>query len=72
MAVDTNTLVLRPATGDASDFSLVQPAEGDLPLTYLAAHVPHLLRVEVGGVCPEATGIDPAQLPCVVLHKICP
>lgn len=48
------------------------PAEGNLPLTYLAANIPHVLRVVVGGVRPEATGVNPAQLPCVVLHKICP
>lgn len=46
--------------------------EGGLQLTYLAANIPHLLWVIVGGVCPEAARVDPAQLPCVVLHKICP
>lgn len=48
------------------------PEEGDSFLTYLAAYIPHLLWVIIGGVCPEATGVDPAQLPRVVLHKICP
>lgn len=42
-----------------------------LPLTYLAAHTPHVLWVVVGRVRPEAAGVDPAQLPCVVLNKLC-
>ena len=38
--------------------------------TYLTPGVPHLLWAEVGGVGPEATGVDPGQLPGVVVHKL--
>lgn len=40
-------------------------------LTYLTAHIPHLLRVVVGRVRSEAARINPAQLLHVVLHKLC-
>ena len=36
----------------------------------LAAAVPEDLRHEVGGVRPRALGVDPAQLPLVVVHEL--
>lgn len=49
-----------------------QLANGNIPLTNLATHIPHILWIIVGGVRPQAAGIGPAQLSCIVLHKFCP
>lgn len=41
-----------------------------ISITNLASSVPHFLRIEVGGVCPKARGINSGQLPWVMLHKL--
>lgn len=41
-------------------------------VTDLAPSVPHFLRIEIGGVSSEATGINPGQLPWVMVHKLSP
>lgn len=39
-------------------------------VTKLAASVPHFLRVEVGGVCSEAAGINSGQLAAIMQHEL--